>query len=119
VAKTIFIALIAAVLVACTGESTRKVASEYAITPLPKDYKKIVADYLKPRRTDRGAIEVGNAYQHSCRVSGNDRYYGWAVPVTYGGKKRARVDTPQEIIWFNNNSVQMVSNGEADFCSKA
>ena len=113
-------ALLAAVLGGCAGEPDRKVTvPDYAITPLPKNYKTVVTDYLKNRRKDGGQIRVGDAYQDSCRVSVNDRYYGWAVPVTYGTNKRARGAVPNEIIWFNNNSVQMISTGGAEDCSKA
>jgi hypothetical protein len=113
--------LLAALLGGCAGEPGNKITTrEYEITPLPKDYKIIVTDYLKNRRKDRGAIQVGNAYQDSCRVSENDRYYGWAVPVTYGANnRRARGAAPAEIVWFNNHSVQMISSGKMEYCSKA
>jgi hypothetical protein len=113
-------ALLAAILGGCAGDLDNRVTTrEYEITPLPKNYKTIVTDYLKTRRKDRGSIQVGNAYQDSCPLNENDRYYGWAVPVTYGAKRRARDAAPQEIIWFNNNSVQMISNREMKYCSKA
>ena len=119
-------ALTAAVLSGCISGPDNKVTPNYTITPLPKNYKKIVTDYLKSRRKDNTPFQVGDAYQDSCRISANDKYYGWAVPITYGaekargtiGAKIARGTMPNEIIWLNHNSVQMFSNGALDECSK-
>jgi hypothetical protein len=118
--KILGAALLAAVLGGCAGEPDTKITvPNYEIIPLPKNYKTIVIDYLKTRRKDGAAVQVGDAYQDSCRVNATGRYYGWAVPVTYGKKKRARGAMPNEIIWFNNNSVQMISSGGTGDCSKA
>ena len=112
-------ALFVAVLDGCAGGlGENAIGVTHHITPLPRNYKDIVTDYLKTRLNDRAIVKVGNAYQDSCRRSVNGIYHGWVVPVSYRAMRGARA-TSQEIIWVNENSVQMISNNEAGHCSKA
>ena len=120
-AKTIMTAaVLAAVLGGCAGEpGGSAIGRGYHIAPLPKNYKDMVTDYLKPRLSDHTIVRIGNAYQDSCRAGVNGLYHGWAVPVSYRAKKQARATSQQQIVWLNDNSVQMVSNKESGECVKA
>jgi len=109
--------LIAGLLGGCAaGWSDGPVAVSHDITPLPKNYKTIVTDYLKTRNL--AVTKIGSAYQDSCTVGLNDKYYGWAVPVSYRTKS-ARGEASQRIIWLNYNSVQMIGDSKTGACVKA
>jgi len=111
-------ALLAGPLGGCAGgPSGNAIGVTHDITPLPKNYKAIVTDYLKTK--NRAVTRVGNAYQDSCRFGVSDKFYGWAVPVSSRMKKGARTEASQEIVWFNYNSVQMISDNKTDNCVKA
>jgi hypothetical protein len=111
-------ALVAGLLGGCAGGSSENaIGVTHDITALPKNYKAIVTDYLKMK--NRAVTKVGNAYQDSCPVGVNDKYYGWAVPVSYRTKKGARAEASQEIVWVNHNSVQMISDNKSGNCVKA
>jgi hypothetical protein len=113
-------ALLAAAVGGCAGEpGENATAVTYHITPLPRNYKDLVTEYLKTRGKDRPITKVGDAYQDSCRVGADGRYYGWAVPVSYRAKRGPRAPASQEIIWVNHNSVQMISNDGTSDCFKA
>jgi hypothetical protein len=114
---TLAAALVAGLLGGCAGSSENAVGVTHDITPLPKNYKAIVTDYLRTR--NRAITKVGNAYQDTCQVGVNDKYYGWAVPVSYQTKKGGRAEASQEIVWINYNSVQMISDNKTGNCVKA